>query len=55
VKHDSFFRHVTHHFSATIPLAVNPSMYSRPFPTSPKFADAATAMRESKNGEYLTL
>jgi hypothetical protein len=29
-------------------------MYSRPFPTSPKLADEATAMRESKNGEYLT-
>jgi hypothetical protein len=50
-----FWRGTTHHFSATIPFAVKPSMYSRPFPTSPKFADAATAMRESKNGEYLTL
>lgn len=30
-------------------------MKSRPLPTRPKFADAATAMRESKNGEYLTL
>lgn len=44
----------TYHFSATIPLAVKPRIYSRPFPTSPKFADVATAMRESKNGLYLT-
>jgi hypothetical protein len=44
-----------YHFSATIPLGVRPSMYSLPFPTRPKFADAATAMRESKKGEYLTL
>jgi hypothetical protein len=43
-----------YHFSATIPFAVKPSMYSLPFPTRPKFADAATAMRESKKGEYLT-
>lgn len=27
-------------------------MYRRPFPTNPKFAEAATAIRESKNGEY---
>lgn len=45
----------THHFSATMPFAVKPSIYSRPFPTRPKFADVATAMRESKKGEYLTL
>jgi hypothetical protein len=44
-----------HHFSATIPFAVNPNMYNLPLPTSPKFADVATAMRESKKGEYLTL
>lgn len=44
-----------HHFSATMPFAVRPSMYSLPLPTRPKFADAATAMRESKNGEYFTL
>jgi hypothetical protein len=30
-------------------------MYILPLPTNPKFADAATAMRESKKGEYLTL
>jgi hypothetical protein len=44
-----------HHFSATIPFGVRPNMYTRPFPTRPKLADAATAIRESKNGEYLTL
>jgi hypothetical protein len=44
-----------YHFSATIPLAVSPRIYSLPFPTRPKFAELATAMRESKNGEYLTL
>lgn len=44
-----------YHFSATMPLGVKPRMYSRPLPTRPKFADAATAMRESKKGEYLTL
>ena len=45
----------THHFSATMPFAVKPSMYNLPLPTRPKFADVATAMRESKKGEYLTL
>lgn len=44
-----------YHFSATIPFGVRPRIYSLPFPTSPKFAELATAMRESKNGEYLTL
>ena len=44
----------TYHFSATIPFAVNPRIYSRPLPTSPKFAADATASRESKNGEYFT-
>ena len=44
-----------YHFSATIPFAVRPRIYNLPFPTSPKFADAATAIRESKKGEYLTL
>jgi hypothetical protein len=48
-------RESAHHFSATIPFGVRPSMYTRPLPTRPKFADAATAMRESKKGEYLTL
>jgi hypothetical protein len=48
-------KRTTHHFSATIPFAVKPSIYSRPLPTRPKFADVATAMRESKKGEYLTL
>lgn len=45
----------THHFSATMPFGVRPRIYSLPLPTRPKFADAATAMRESKKGEYLTL
>ena len=44
-----------YHLSATIPFAVRPRMYNLPFPTSPKFAEAATAIRESKKGEYLTL
>lgn len=43
-----------YHFSATMPFAVRPNMYNRPFPTSPKLADVATAMRESKKGLYLT-
>lgn len=42
-----------HHFSATMPLGVSPSMYRRPLPTRPKLAELATAMRESKKGEYL--
>lgn len=45
----------TYHFSATMPFGVRPRMYNLPLPTSPKFAELATAMRESKNGEYLTL
>lgn len=44
-----------YHFSATIPFGVKPRMKSLPFPTSPKFAEDATAIRESKNGEYFTL
>jgi hypothetical protein len=47
--------HMTYHFSATMPFAVRPRIYSLPFPTRPKLADEATAMRESKKGEYLTL
>ena len=43
-----------YHFSATIPCGVSCKIYNRPFPTSPKFADAAHAIRESKNGEYFT-
>jgi hypothetical protein len=48
-------RCITYHFSATMPFAVSPRIYSLPFPTRPKLADDATAMRESKKGEYLTL
>lgn len=44
----------TYHFSATMPLAVRPRMYSLPFPTRPKLAPEATAIRESTKGEYLT-
>lgn len=44
----------SYHFSVTMPLAVKPKMYSLPLPTNPKFADPATAILESKNGEYLT-
>lgn len=44
----------TNHFSGWIPFAVRPRIYNLPFSTSPKFADADTAMRESKNGEYFT-
>ncbi len=43
-----------YHFSATIPLGVNPRIYKRPLPTRPKYWEEATAIRESKNGEYLT-
>lgn len=43
-----------YHFSATIPLGVRPRICRRPLPTRPKFADEATAMRESKKGEYFT-
>lgn len=35
-------------FSIWIPLGVSPSTNSLPFPTIPKFDDAATAIRESK-------
>ena len=45
---------VTHHFSGRIPWGVRPKMYNRPLPTKPKLAAEATAMRESKKGEYLT-
>lgn len=44
----------TYNFWDTMPLAVSSRMYNRPFPTNPKFAEAATAMRESKKGEYFT-
>jgi hypothetical protein len=37
-----------------MPLAVRPRIYSLPLPTKPKFAEAETAMRESKKGEYFT-
>jgi hypothetical protein len=43
-----------YHFSGWIPFAVRPRIYSLPFPTSPKLAEAETAMRESKKGEYFT-
>lgn len=43
-----------YHLRARIPCGVNSKTYSLPFPTSPKLAAAATAMRLSKNGEYLT-
>lgn len=43
-----------YHFSAITPWGVSPNMYSLPLPTSPKYDDAATAMRESKKGEYFT-
>jgi hypothetical protein len=44
-----------YHFSATMPWGVNPNMYNLPLPTRPKLAEDATAIRESKKGEYLTL
>ena len=43
-----------YHFSSTMPFGVKLRIYSLPLPTSPKFAAVATAIRESKKGEYLT-
>jgi hypothetical protein len=43
--------YVTYHFTIPNPPGVRLRMWTLPFPTKPKFAPEATAIRSSKNGE----